>query len=160
VNRAEIARAVVACEVMAKQLRSALADDAEAEFREQGTVPTWRLPGITVSGSATHPSVSVVNEAAFLAWVRDRYPTEVEQMTVTRVRPVWQQMFLRGVAGRGDPPCDEQGEHVPGLEWRPGGGFGGVVLKADPLTKDMVRTFAREIVAGVRPLSLPAEVRL
>lgn len=155
-NRAEIARAITACETMAKQLREALTADAEAEFREQGTLPTWRLPGITVTGSTSNPSVAVTDEAAFLAWVAERYPTEVEQIVINRVRPAWQSAFLKGVVARGEPACDEQGEEIPGLEWRAGGGFGGISLRVDSAVKSQIREHARQIVTGARPLELPA----
>ncbi|MEU7170373.1 hypothetical protein ABZ949_02630 [Micromonospora tulbaghiae] len=156
-NRAEIARAITACETMAKQLRDALTADAEAEYREQGTVPTWRLPGITVTGATTNPTVVISDEAAFLAWVADRYPSEVEQITTTRIRPAWQQQFLKGVIARGEPACDEQGEEIPGLTWRAGGGFGGISLRVDADTKALIRDHARQIVAGQIPLALPGE---
>jgi hypothetical protein len=157
-NRADIARGIAACEAMAKQLRAALIADAEAEYREQGTVPTWRLPGITVSGSTTNPTVVIADETAFLAWVAERYPTEVEQITITRVRPAWQDRFLKQVIARGEPTCDEHGEIVPGLQWRAGGGFGGISLRVDADTKAAIRDHAEQIVAGVRPLELPAGV--
>jgi hypothetical protein len=160
VNRAEIAKAITACETMAKQLRDALTADAEAEYREQGTIPTWRLPGITVLGSTSNPTVAIVDEAAFLAWVAERHPTEVEQIVVTRARPAWQSAFLKGVVARGEPACDEQGEPVPGLEWRAGGGFGGIALRVDPSMKAQIRDHARQIVAGTRPLELPGVVAL
>jgi hypothetical protein len=155
-NRADIARGIAACETMARELRAALTADAEAEFVEQGTVPTWRLPGITVAGATSNPSVAIVDEAAFLEWVAQRYPTEVEQISITRPRPAWQAGFLAGVAGRGEPACDEQGERIPGLEWRPGGCFVGISLRVDSQTKALVRSHAQAVVAGERPLQLPS----
>lgn len=157
-NRAEIARGIAACEAMAKKLRAALTADAQAEYDEQGTVPTWKLPGITVVGATAHPSVAIVDENAFLAWVAERYPTEVEKVVITRVRPAWQGPFLTAVAERGDPPCDTEGEVIPGLEWRPGGGFDGIALRVDRDTKAALAGYADEIVAGRRPLALPSEV--
>lgn len=159
-NRAETARAIAACEAMAKKLRAALTADAQAEFDAQGTVPTWKLPGvgITVVGSTAHPSVAIVDEAAFLAWVAQRYPTEVEEVVITRARPAWQGAFLTAVAERGDPPSDDEGTVIPGLEWRPGGGFDGIALRVDRDTKAALAGYADEIVAGLRPLALPSEV--
>lgn len=157
-NRAQTARAIAACETMAKELRKALTADAEAEYLEQGVIPTWRLPGITVAGSTTNPTVAIVNEVAFLAWVAERYPTEVERVVITRARPAWQSAFLSGVVARGEPACDEQGEEIPGLEWRAGGGFGGISLRADSATKALIKAHAEEIVSGLRPLELPNEV--
>jgi hypothetical protein len=154
VNRADVARGIAACEAMAKRLRAALTADAENEYTEQGTVPTWRLPGITVTGSTAHPSVAIVDEAAFVEWVAGRHPTEVETVVITRARPAWQKRFLDEVTGRG-AACDAEGEVVPGLEWRPGGGFGGISLRVDSSTKALIRQHADEIVAGVRPLEFP-----
>ncbi|MEU8157993.1 hypothetical protein AB0B94_30440 [Micromonospora sp. NPDC048986] len=104
--------------------------------------------------------MAIVDEAAFLAWVAERYPTEVETVVITRARPAWQSSFLTGVASRGEPACDDQGETVPGLEWRPGGDFGGISLRVDATTKALIGTHADEIVAGLRPLELPSEVSL
>jgi len=153
-----MAQAIAACDAMSKRLRAALTADAAAEFSTQGTVPTWKLPGITVVGSTIHPSVAVVDEAAFLSWVAERYPSEVETVVITRARPAWQATFLADVATRGEPPCDVEGEIVPGLQWRPGGGFGGIALRVDRDTKATLAGFAEEIVAGKRPLALPSEV--
>ncbi|MFY1595425.1 hypothetical protein [Micromonospora sp. WMMD737] len=155
-NRAEVARAIFACETLAKRLRRKLTGDAEREYAEQGVVPSWKLPGITVSGSTSNPSVAVVDEPAFRAWVAQRYPTEIE--TVHRVRPAWQGRFLEGVLGRGNPPCDPQGEAIPGVEWRPGGGFGSISLTASKDTKALVGAAADEIADGIRPLELPVGV--
>lgn len=153
-NRAEIARAIAACEALAKTLRRKLITEAEAEYIGEGMVPSWKLPGITVSGSTTNPSVVVVDEPAFLAWVAERYPTEVE--TIRRVRPAWQGRFLDGVVERGNPPCDPQGEEIPGLEWRAGGTFNGISMRVNAATKALIASHADEIAAGTRPLELPA----
>lgn len=152
-NRADLIRAIAACEAAAKEFRAALGADALAEWTEQNTAPTWRLPGVTVSCSVTHPSVQVVDEAKFLAWVRDRYPTEVE--TLVRVRSAWQGSFLEAVASRGDPPCDGDGEVIPGLEYNGGGVFKSLSIRPSNELAGQLRLAAREMVAGVRPLALP-----
>lgn len=157
-NRAEVVRGIAACEAMAKRLRAKLTAEAETEFVNEGMVPSWKLAGITVSGSLTHPSVAITDEAAFLAWASERYPTEVETVAVTRVRAAWQGPFLEGVAGRGNPPCDAQGEEIPGLEWRPGGSFGGISVRVDPEIKAVIAQHADEIADGVRPMALPVGV--
>jgi hypothetical protein len=143
---------------MAKQLRRALEADARNEFEEQGTVPTWRLPGITVSGSTTHPTVVVSDEKAFLAWAKRYHPNEVETVTFERVKPQWQAPFLKGVASRGLPMVDKDGVEVEGLTYRPGGDFDGIALKVDSDVKEMLADYAAEIAAGIRPLALPPVV--
>lgn len=157
-NRAEMIRALFVCDQLTKALRRKLNADAEKEHADQGVVPSWKAPGITVSGSTSNPSVAVVDEPAFLAWVAERYPTEVE--TIQRVRPAWQGRFLDGVVGRGAPACDPQGEEIPGLEWRPGGTFGSISLTATKDTKALIGQIADEIAAGTRPLELPAVVEV
>jgi hypothetical protein len=153
-----MAQALAACETMAKKLRDAIAADAQAEFDEQGTVPTWRMPdaGITVSGSTKHPSVAIVDEQAFLNWVQEHHPSEIK--TVTLVQPAWQQAFLAAVAERGEPLCDDQGDIIPGLEYRPGGGFAGISVRVEPAIKMVLGLYADEVVTGKRPLALPSEV--
>lgn len=151
-NRATVVRGIVACEAIAKRLRAHLAAEAAADMEKNGTVPSWRLAGVNVVGSTTHDSVAVADEAAFLDWVAERYPTEVE--TVRRVRPAWLPRFLAEVKARGNPPCDAEGEEVPGLEWRPGGEFNTLTYKVDGEVKALVAAHADEIAAGRRPLAL------
>ncbi|MFC0504268.1 hypothetical protein [Micromonospora costi] len=152
-NRAEKIHALFACDQLARALRRSLNADAEREYADQGIVPSWKAPGITASGSTSKPSVAVVDEPAFLAWVAKRYPTEVE--TIQRVRPAWQGQFFEGVVSRGAPACDPQGEEIPGVEWRPGGTFGSISLTASRDTKALIGQLADEIAAGTRPLELP-----
>ena len=151
-NRATIVRGIVACEALAKRLRARLADEAATDAATNGTIPSWKIAGVNVVGSATHDSVVVTDEAAFLAWVAERHPTEVE--TIRRVRPAWLSGFLTDVVGRGNPPCDAEGQIVPGLEWRPGGEFKTLTYKVDPEVKALVAAHADEIATGRRPLAL------
>lgn len=152
-NRAEMIRALFACDQLAKALRRKLNADAEREYAEQGIVPTWKAPGITVSASTSNPSVAVVDEPAFREWVATRFPTEIE--TVERVRPAWQGAYLEDVVKRGDPPCDAEGEVIPGLAYRPGGSFGSISLTAGRDVKAIAAQIADEIARGDRPLELP-----
>jgi hypothetical protein len=158
VNRAQIVQAIAACDALAAELRLSLKADAAAEFAEQGTAPTWRLPGYTVSTAVTHDAVEVVNDAAWLAYVREEFPTEVE--VVTRARSAWQASFLADVAFRGDPPCDRDGRVIPGLAFRPGGEFASVSVRPQAATKASLRAIAADIAAGRRPLGLPQTVEV
>ncbi len=157
-NRAEIARAAAACDAMAKKLREALVADARNEYDEHGTVPTWRLPGMTVSGRTTTASVAISDEGAFDEWAEKHYPSEIERVFVVRAKGAWLAAFLKGVAARGEPLCDKDGAEVSGLSFRPGGEFDGIAVKVDSDVKEMFADYAAEITAGLRPLALPPVV--
>lgn len=152
-NRAEMTRGIVACETLAKELRAALTADARGESEEQGTAPTWRLPGLTVSSAMSSDSVAVVDEAAFTAWVAKAYPTEIE--TVTAVRPAFRAKLLGDAAGRGEPVCAEDGEVIPGVEFRPGGEFRAVSVRPTSALRSQLAAKALDIVEGRAPLALP-----
>lgn len=157
-NRAQAVQAIAACDALAAELRKALRADAQAEFEEQGTAPTWRLPGYTVSTAVTHNSIEVVSEADWIRYVGANYRTEIEE--ILRVRPAFQMAFFAEVVERGDPPCDKDGQVIPGLAFRPGGEFRSVSVLPMAATKQSLRTIAAEIVAGTRPLGLPATVEV
>lgn len=154
-NRRETVQALAACDALAAELRKKLRAEAEVEYRDQGCAPTWRMPGFTVTSSVTHNGVAVDDQAAFVAYVAEAYPTEVETVTVTRVRPAWQERFLKDVVGRGEPPCDADGRVIPGLRFVPGGEFKSVSVTPAPATKDELRFTARQIASGALPLALP-----
>ena len=157
-NRAQLVQAIAACDALAAEFRKTLKADAAADYAENGTVTTWRMPGYTVSASVTHDAVEIVSEAAWLDYVRSEYPTEVE--TIIRARPAWQLDFLAGVAGRGDPPCDRDGRVIPGLAFRPGGEFKSISVIPGMATKQSLREIAADIAAGRRPLGLPQTVEV
>lgn len=71
-------------------------------------------PIATVTLIDSKPATVVGDEAAFVAWVADRYPSEVE--TQVRVRPSWQRKFLSELDPSADPVIDPcTGETVEGL---------------------------------------------
>lgn len=152
-NRAEMIRAAAACDALGSALRAAIKAAARADFEEQGTAPTYRMPGYTVSTSITHDGIEVVDEQLWLEFVTRRWPGEVE--TVRRVRSSWQSVYFAAVLGRGDPPCDDEGTVLPGLAYRRGGEFRSVSVLPDAQTKWLLRKTAAEIASGVRPLELP-----
>lgn len=157
-NRSQVVQTIAACDALAAELRRALKADAQAEYVEQGTAPTWRLPGYTVSTSITHDSVEVVDEAAWLDYVSEEFPTEVE--VITRARAAWQTSFLAEIAARGEPPCDRDGRVVPGVVFRPGGEFKSVSVLPGSATRTSLRAIAADIAAGRRPLGLPDTVEV
>jgi len=154
-NRAQVVQTIAACDALAAALREALKADAAAEYAEQGTAPTWRLPGFTVSTSIAHDAVVVVDEAEWIRWVKRDHPSEVE--TITRVRPAFRDAFFAELAeqGRMNPPHTTDGEVVPGLEFYAGGEFRSVSVLPLASMKRALYTIAREIADGTRPLGLP-----
>jgi hypothetical protein len=156
VNRAQQIEALAACEALAKALRANLNADALAEFEEQDCAPAWRTPGFTVSTSLTTDTIAITDDKAFLAYVEQRYPTEVETITIVRPRPAWQGVFFDGLRKRGEPLCDDEGTVVPGLEFRPGGQFRAVSVIPKSATRARLARVADEIASGRLPLALPA----
>lgn len=75
---------------------------------------------LTVSKTAAH----VVDQDAFLDWVRETAPSEVTTRTITEVRPAYLSRLLEQVttAGVAEIPDRETGEivDVPGVEVRAG----------------------------------------
>lgn len=72
----------------------------------------------TVSLSAGEAAATVTDTAAFEAWVRERYPSEVTVRLVRDVRPAWQVEFLGRATAAGAAVDTESGEAVPGVEMR------------------------------------------
>lgn len=141
-----------AAKAEAGKLRERVYAEAKADFDVEGTAPTWRIPDVaTIAASVSHESVSVGDAKAFAAWVRERYPTEVED--VPTVRPAWLAGFLERAEINGDVACDpETGEVVPGLSVRDGGRFAGVSIRP---TADAKAVFAA--VASTSLAKLAAE---
>lgn len=141
---------MAAAKVERQKLAADLAADARAEFEEQGTAPTWRIPDVaTVAASVSHAAVVVDDEGSFTAWVAKRYPTEVE--TVQRVRPAWLTGFLAKAFGAAGVVSDPgTGEVVPGLGIRRGGDFAGISVRATPEAKQVFAAVAQQ---GLRELA-------
>jgi hypothetical protein len=75
---------------------------------------TVGLKSMRVTLPDPKPAPAVGDEAAFAAWVADRYPGEVE--TQVRVRPGWQRRFLSELDPSADPVVDPRtGETIEGL---------------------------------------------
>lgn len=158
-NRTELVQACIWLDQLAAQakaerakLAAQLSADARAEFEEQGTAPTWRIPDVAVvAASVSHEAAFVSDEKAFVEWMAKRFPSEVE--TVTRVRPAWQTAFLSGLQSAGEVACAPDGEVVPGVSVRPGGEFAGVSIRATGAAKEV---FGRLAEHGLRRLALEA----
>jgi len=164
-NRAETITAVIWLDQIAAKakeeaakLRADLSADARAEFEEQGTPPTWRVPDVaTVSASVTHAGIVVGDERALARWVMSRYPTEVEE--VVQVRSAWRTHLLAIAQPSGDvATLPNTGEVIPGLTVRAGGEFAGVTVRATPAAKAVYGEVAgvalRQLAATAGP-SMP-----
>jgi hypothetical protein len=135
-------------------LRETLAADARAEYQEQRTAPTWRIPDVaTVSASVSRTAVVVDNAVTFARWVAERHPIGVEQT----VRTEWQKAFLKRLRVVDGEVCDGEGEIVPGLTVRKGGEFRSISLTVEGQAKDLLAEMAGHTVAGMLAASdLPA----
>lgn len=159
-NRTEIVRACIWLDQLAghvkterARLAAELAADARAEYEEQGTAPTWRIPDVaTVSASVSHAAVYVADEESFTDWVAKRYPTEVE--TIQRIRSAWLADFLKRALGSVDVVADpDTGERVPGLGIRGGGQLSGISIRASAAAKEVFSIVARR---GLERLAIEA----
>lgn len=159
-NRTECVRAIVwldqvaakAAEESAK-LRLVLATEALTEWEDQGAAPTWRIPDIaTVSAVVSHGGVRVVDEAAFIRWVEQRYPTEVE--TIKKVRTAWQKSFFAAIAAAETGDADPNtGEVIPGVEATTGGQMKGVSIRVSAAAKEVFGALAEH---GLKQLAADA----
>lgn len=152
-TRADLARAVILWEAIAAEAkaqaaanRAVLDEQARTELETNGSAPTWRIPDVgTVPLALTSPAVVVEDEAAYVAWMAERYPTEVH--TVQQVRPAFDAQLRTDLAAQGGDPCDlETGEVIPGLRYVPGGRPRGVSVRASAKARDAVRTQARYLL--------------
>jgi hypothetical protein len=116
-----------------------------------------RTPEGDAIGSVTvvqnKPSPKVINERAFLEWVKASHPGEVE--TVERVSDVWRSALLSYCLRSGDQAVEPRtGELIPGVAFVVPEPY----AKANPPTPAQRETFARrwmENRLGL-PLLLPA----
>jgi hypothetical protein len=125
VNRAEVIRQILLWERVAEQataraaaFRAQLQADANAEFAEQGTAPTWRLPEIAQVVLPVSRTAAVVRDHEALAkWVHLRNPGEVE----LRVRLAFVKALRDGARIEGEAVVDRDGTVIPGMSVAPGG---------------------------------------
>jgi hypothetical protein len=128
VNRTERLTQIMRLEALATaakkaatEQRAELGAEAAREFEQHGTAPTWRMADLgTISLPVSKPAAYVADAQAFVAWVAERYPTEVE--TIAQVRPAFQSSLVARLHLEGTSAVDTAtGEEVPGLGVRPGG---------------------------------------
>jgi len=153
-NRADVVRNVLiweqvrdAANARAAEYRALLNADAVAEYEEQGTVPTWRMPDIaTVSLPVSREKAAVNDENALLDWVKRRHPNQIE----TRVRRGFLNVIDSTVLVDGGIVVDpETGEAVPGMVVREGGIAGTLRILAADAVKPIVAQHAADMVAAL-----------
>lgn len=129
--------------------RDELTQDAQAEYAEQGTAPTWRLPDIgTVSLPVSTERVVVADEPTLTAWVAAFHPDEVE--TLTRVRPAFLTALLAECRGdEGGVVWMREGALVPGLAVRPGGQPQSLSFRPSPDAKRVAAAGAERLVESL-----------
>lgn len=71
----------------------------------------------------------IIDPAAFLAWVLERYPEQIIQT----VSPAFAERLLATAARKGDP-VDDQGEVIPGVMVGQGAGY--LTVRPTPAAKD------------------------
>jgi hypothetical protein len=160
VNRFELIRRTLmwesvaaAARARASGIREQLTADARAEYAEQGTAPTWRLPDIgTVTLPVSKESVYVADETALTRWVDANAPSEIE--IVYRIRPAYLTSLLgsvRCVDGLEEHMvADDEGTIIPGLAVRPGGdAASSLSFRPTPLAKQVAAAGAERLMESV-----------
>lgn len=140
-NRAELARMGLFWDQVAedarrraREIREQLTADARAELERDGTAPTWRIPGVgTVPLCLTTAAVEVADPVMYTKWVAQRHPEHIEK--VERIRPAFDEHLRKTLVARGDPPCTDDGELVPGLRYRAGGEAKSIQIRPDATAK-------------------------
>lgn len=138
-----------AAKAKAAKFREELTQDAQAEYAEQGTAPTWRLPDIgTVSLPVSKETVYVADEQAFLDWAQQFHSGEVE--TVTRVRASFRALLLAECRGEDDMVVwMREGALVPGLAVRPGGQPQSLSFRPSTAAKEVAAAGAQHLVESL-----------
>lgn len=148
-----------AARAKAAGIRDQLTADARAEYEEQGTAPTWRLPDIgTVSLPVSKETVYVADERALLAWVK-AFPADDADVieTVERIKPWYVADLLRLVQVVDGNVIDDLGTVVPGLAVRPGGTPGSLSFRPSTLAKEVAAAGAERLMEDVeRAIEAPA----
>jgi hypothetical protein len=152
-NRAELVRSILIWERAAARiaditadLRSQLAADARAEYDEQGTAPTWRLPDLaTVTLPVSKTAVVVTDERELVKWAVVRRPDAIEP----RIRPASLKALLSEVVTDGELPHLEDGEFVPGVEVRPGGIPKALSVRASAEAAGVLKAEAASVLAAI-----------
>lgn len=153
-SRGERYRLMLAHRAAARAMEASLKDEAAAEYEREGVGVSWRLPGDgMVLTSLRNDSVTVTDEAAFLAWVKVNFPERVR--VVETVYGGWQAAFLGRLEPYvGDPAVPDErdpeelwallqpgerataldpetGAVIPGVRFVKGGGLASVAVRVN-----------------------------
>jgi hypothetical protein len=97
----------------------------EQQAQTGGTKFDATIPGVdgpvkvgTVSLSSGSAAAAVTDPAAFVAWVRERYASEVTPRLTFEVREAWRTDLLARATAAGAAVDTETGEAIPGVEMR------------------------------------------
>lgn len=132
------------------EYRATMTAQAEREWREEGSAPTWRVAGLgTVSASLTQDAVVVDDEAALLAWVKQHKPDEVE--TKEQIVATYRNALLKSIRVDAETGAlvNAAGDPVPGVKLVPGGQFRGVSFLFDDETKEAYGQVAKEALSRI-----------
>lgn len=108
------------------------------------------LGAVTLAAGRTTARVS--DESAFVRWVADRYPTEVEQI----VRDAFRRRLLSEAGKAGDPVDTETGEVIPGVAIEQGEPY--VTVRPTDVARDRMRTMLAN--SGLLALTSGAEAEV
>ena len=157
-NRAEMIQAVLRWEQVAEQakaraaaLRAQLAEQARYELETQGTVASWKIPGLaSVALPMSKPAAVVTNSDRLVEWARVRMPHAVE--VKYQIRPASLTALLGAVDLTGELPATEDGELIPGVEIRAGGVPGTLTIRFDSDAKKSEQGEAETMVEALEEL--------
>lgn len=133
----------------AKLLRASLENEAREEYVREGTAPAWKAPMAGATLPLTAAEYRVTDERAFAKWVQANRPEHIQ--TVTRVYDSFQKVFLADMLTRGDVPCTDQGEIVPGVEYVPGGIPKSIQIRPKPGVRQQMEALAEQALESFAP---------
>jgi hypothetical protein len=120
-NRADLIRIRLAAEATASAAKALLDEEARQEWELNESRATWAIPeGPVVSAHISQQTLEVVDEQAFLSWLRNECPNEVVQIFAVR-NPQWLKQWRDAraelvAAGKHDAPpgtkLDEGGRYL------------------------------------------------
>ena len=157
-NRADMVRSIITWEQVAqealrraRELREQLTAQAQLELADQGTAPTWRMPGLaTVTLPVSTAAAVVTDPVALTTWASVRMPHAVE--IVTQMRSANLRALLAAVDLTGELPATEDGELIPGVVIRPGGIPKALTVRTDKAGVAHLTAQAEQVVASIAEL--------
>jgi len=98
------------------RVQAAMDDEAQRGVSAFGAVmPDGQIVARVVL-TDPDPAPRVIDEAAWLNWVRDTYPTVHTARFIREVSPAWQNALFKAIQKSGKPIDPETGEIIPGIE--------------------------------------------